>query len=524
MFAPTFTADQIRRAEQPLLAAQEADDELMQSAAHAVAEAAGAMLDDAALPDDAARVLVLAGPGGNGGDGLYAGAELLLAGRRADAFLPAGKTHERALRAFEAAGGVVLDALPEPAAGQGYALVIDALTGIGGSGALRGGLRTAAEWANASRAAVLAVDVPSGVDADTGAAGEMHVEADTTVTFGGWRRAHALSPACGAQLLADVGLPTRRLHETLGDELAEWAADGPPLLLANRAVYPERAWPAGLQTLPQAPCFDIEPGPRDDKYTGGVVGIRAGSGGYPGAAVLCTAGAVNATPAMVRYAGPQADEVVRAHPEVVATQTLDEAGRVQAWVFGPGAGTDDAAAGELRWILGQEVPVLIDADGLTLLTEHPDLRELAAQRQHATVLTPHDGEFARLREAAGVGESDRAGETLALASRLSCTVVRKGRVTVIAHESDPHTAYAVDAGHSWAATPGSGDVLAGVAGAHLALMEAKSLGEEAALAGAVAVHAVAAKLAAATPYGDAAAPAGRIAAFIRPATALVSHA
>ncbi|WP_052333852.1 NAD(P)H-hydrate epimerase, partial [Corynebacterium jeddahense] len=380
MFAPTFTADQIRRAEQPLLAAQEADDELMQSAAHAVAEAARAMLDDAALPDDAARVLVLAGPGGNGGDGLYAGAELLLAGRRTDAFLPAGKAHERALRAFEAAGGAVLDALPEPAAGQGYALVIDALTGIGGSGALRGGLRTAAEWANASRAAVLAVDVPSGVDADTGAAGEVHVEADTTVTFGGWRRAHALSPACGAQLLADVGLPARRLHETLGDELAEWAADGPPLLLANRAVTPERTWPEDLYPMRQAPVLDIAPGPDDDKYSGGVVGIRAGSDGYPGAAVLSVAGAVNATPAMVRYAGPQAAEVVRAHPEVVATQTLEDAGRVQAWVFGPGAGTDKGAADELRWVLEQDVPVLVDADGLTLLTTHPDLRELVRGR------------------------------------------------------------------------------------------------------------------------------------------------
>ena len=136
-----------------------------------------------------------------------------------------------------------------------------------------------------------------------------------------------------------------------------------------------------------------------------------------------------------------------------------------------------------------------------------------------TVLTPHDGEFARLCEAADVGESDRMAETIALAAALQCTVVRKWRVTVIAHEGDPYTAYAIDAGHSWAATPGSGDVLAGIAGAHLALMHAKRLWEEVALAGAVAVHALAAKLAAATAYGDATAPASRIAEFIRPATA-----
>lgn len=520
MFSSTFTADQIRAAEAPLLAAQEFEDQLMQSAAHAVAEVANVML--AGVTETRARVLVLAGPGGNGGDGLYAGAELLLAGHRVDAVLPTGSAQERALRAFTAAGGEVLEELPEQ--WQDYALVIDAMTGIGATGEVRENLRPAVELANALNAQVLAVDVPTGVEADTGWAGQCHVNADVTVTFGGWRRAHGLSPACGVQLLADIGLPGKRLHETLGDQLTLWAEDGPPLLIANRAVLPEQKWseqkwPDGIQTLWQPPLQDIAPGPEDDKYTGGVVGIRAGSGDYPGAAILSTAGAVNATPAMVRYAGPQTVEVVRAHPEVVATHTLQDAGRVQAWVFGPGTGTDEHAAEELRWVLGQAVPVLIDADGLTLLTQHPNLRELVAQREQMTVLTPHDGEFARLCEAADVGESDRMAETIALAAALQCTVVRKGRVTVIAHEGDPYTAYAIDAGHSWAATPGSGDVLAGIAGAHLALMHAKRLWEEVALAGAVAVHALAAKLAAATAYGDATAPASRIAEFIRPATA-----
>lgn len=513
MFASTFTADQIRAAEAPLLAAQEFDDQLMQSAAHAVAEVAATMLDGHS------RVLVLAGPGGNGGDGLYAGAELLLAGHRVDAHLPAGRAHERALQAFTAAGGNVLDELPE----KEYGLVIDAMTGIGATGEPRDSLRPAIEFTNRSSAKVLAVDVPTGVEADTGTAAQRHIKADVTVTFGGWRRAHVLAPACGVQLLADIGLPGKRLHETLGDQIPEWAGDGPPLLLANRAVIPEHFWPEDLHTLRQAPVLDITPGPADDKYSGGVVGVRAGSDGYPGAAVLSVAGAVNATPAMVRYAGPQAVEVVRAHPEVVVTHTLEDAGRVQAWVFGPGAGTGDDAARELQWVLEQDVPVLVDADGLTLLTTHPDLRALVANREQPTVLTPHDGEFARLREVAGVGESDRMKETLALAQTLRCTVVRKGRMTVIAHEDDPHTAYAVDAGHSWAATPGSGDVLSGILGAHLALMHAKPLGEEAAIAGAVAVHAVAAKLAAHTPFGDATAPASRIADYVRPATAKVHH-
>ena len=152
------------------------------------------------------RALVLAGPGGNGGDALYAGAELQLAGHNVDALLTAGHAQERALSAFTNAGGTVLERLPEGSAE--YALAIDGITGIGGSGGLRGELADVVAWLRGVQ--VLAVDVPSGVDANTGEAGELHVSADATVTFGGWRRAHALAPECGVQLLADIGLPGRR--------------------------------------------------------------------------------------------------------------------------------------------------------------------------------------------------------------------------------------------------------------------------------------------------------------------------
>ena len=363
---------------------------------------------------------------------------------------------------------------------------------------------------------ILAVDVPSGVDADTGEAGELHIPADVTVTFGGWRRAHALSPACGLQLLADIGLPNRPLGPLLVDALPEWAADGPPLVIGVRAVVPDLVLPDGIRPLARGGRVDIEPGAADDKYSGGVVGIFAGSDTYPGAAILCTAGAVNATPAMVRYAGPQALEVVRAHPEVVATESLPDAGRVQAWVFGPGA--DEGTGEQLRWVLERTEPVLIDATGLTLLANHADLRELVAKREAHTVLTPHDGEFTRLREAAGLPEGSRWEETRALARELGCTIVRKGRITLIATEELLEPVAAVDAGHSWAATPGSGDVLAGVAGAHLA-RDPETDALQYLLARAVAMHAAAAKLAAATPFGDATAPASRIASFVREATA-----
>lgn len=516
MFATTFTAAQIRQAEAVLLDSESVPDQLMQSAAHAVFQVAEELLrGDAGDAED--RVLVLAGAGGNGGDALYAGAELALAGHGVDAVLVAGEAHERSLTAFRNAGGTVLGALPEYL--WSHRLLIDGIVGLGGGPGLRAELAEVVEFCRRRAdldTQVLAVDVPSGVDADTGEAGELHIPADVTVTFGGWRRAHALSPACGLQLLADVGLPDRPLGPLLVDALPEWAADGPPLVIGARAVVPGLDLPEGIRALPGGGRVDVEPGAADDKYTGGVVGIVAGSGTYPGAAILCTAGAVNATPAMVRYAGPQALEVVRAHPEVVATEWLVDAGRVQAWVFGPGA--DEDTSDELRWVLERPEPVLIDATGLTLLATHEDLRDLVAKRDAHTVLTPHDGEFARLREAVGLPEGSRWEETRALASELQCAIVRKGRITLVATEELLEPVAAVDAGHSWAATPGSGDVLAGVAGAHLA-RDPETPVLQFLLAKAVAVHASAAKLAAATPFGNATAPASRIATFVREATA-----
>lgn len=250
MYASTFTADQIRAAEAPLLAAQAHPDQLMQSAAHAVFEAAEAMLGGSAgSAGSAGRVLVLAGPGGNGGDALYAGAELALAGQGVDALLTAGHAQQRALAAFSNAGGQVLETLPDSSAE--YALAIDGITGIGGFGGLREELADVVRWLR--RVRVLAVDVPSGVDADTGEAGELHITADATVTFGGWRRAHALAPECGVQLLANIGLPGRPLHAELLDTMPEWAHDGPTLVLANRAVADPQGWPDTLSPLPAAP-------------------------------------------------------------------------------------------------------------------------------------------------------------------------------------------------------------------------------------------------------------------------------
>lgn len=509
-----YTVEQIRAAEKPLLEAQTAPDDLMKSAAHAVFEAAGAMLrwpDTVGDFRESPKCLLLVGKGGNGGDALYAGAELALAGHAVDAWLAWGSAHEPALEAFTNAGGTVLKDAPEDC--RDYRLAIDGLTGIGGAGGLDEQVGQVLDGLADWYVHVLAVDVPSGVNADTGECGDIHVTADATVTFGGWRRAHGLAPECGIQLLAQPSIADGR---SIADELDVGASD----TVLFRAVPGEtpQPWPDSLDTLPADNEPLMEPGFYDDKYTGGVVGIRAGSATYPGAALLATTGAVRATPAMVRYAGSQAGEVVRGLPEVVVKQRLEDAGRVQAWVFGPGVGTDSQARGELALLLGREEPLLIDADGLTLLSTDPELRELLRGRPGETVLTPHDGECERLRDALGIDPASRWEEAQALSQALNCTVVRKGRATIVADPARDYT-LVVDTGTSWAATPGSGDVLAGIMGARMAREQARWGGATLGVAQSVIIHATAAWLSAQTEFGPGPTSASKIAESIPAATA-----
>lgn len=618
-----FTVDQIRRAEGPLLRAQDEPDELMRHAAKAVADAAKVML---AAPKPyflgryATRVLLLVGSGGNGGDALYAGSLLAAEGIGVDAVLLGDAPHERALATFRRRGGAVLvDGLPDfPASLRGggnpepldpaspesagpweYSLVIDGIAGLGGAGALREKAARIVRVAAKNHARFLAIDVPSGVAADTGAVepgasiadpqwepGDPdepsprtldlpgHVTADVTVTFGGLRFAHALSDQCGEVVVADIALDGdspelylqpkekwpagaeagRSLHVQLHRDLASDAADGTTptwTYYRSLAVPPRNAftWPTlydvdpgdvwtsvGDHPRPPRPGFprDLEPGADDDKYSGGVVGICAGGERYPGAGVLATTAAVRATSAMVRYVGSGASEVVRALPEVVAHPSLDDARRVDAWVVGSGRGTDDAAAVELSELLGRDEPLLVDADAITLLAQRPELREKLVARDAETLLTPHAGEFRRLAEAmAGeeAGADRSAGEipdpvehpidaAKAMATALDCVVLLKGRRTVVAmpaeHGHRAGTVRIIDAGTSWAATPGSGDVLSGLVGAWMAK------DGMAGIAPAVTVHARAAEIAARTPAGYAPTSASLIAEAIREATAALA--
>ncbi|MDQ6658267.1 MAG: NAD(P)H-hydrate dehydratase, partial [Actinomycetota bacterium] len=208
-----------------------------------------------------------------------------------------------------------------------------------------------------------------------------------------------------------------------------------------------------------------------DKYSGGVLGVVAGSDRYPGAAVLAVGAAVRLRPGLVRYAGPGAAAVLARWPEVVAAADPAAAGRVQAWLAGPGMGTDGAALARLRTVLEADVPAVIDADALTMLAANPTL--LARRSRPAgdsgdepagTVLTPHAGEFARLWP--DLDPLDRIASARRAARESGAVVLLKGDRTVIA-APDGRTAVNMS-GSGWLATAGSGDVLSGVIGSLLA--------------------------------------------------------
>ncbi|CAA9252153.1 MAG: NAD(P)H-hydrate epimerase / ADP-dependent (S)-NAD(P)H-hydrate dehydratase, partial [uncultured Actinomycetospora sp.] len=180
----------------------------------------------------------------------------------------------------------------------------------------------------------------------------------------------------------------------------------------------------------------------------------------PGAAVLASGAAALSTSGMVRYAGSAADEVRAAWPEIVATDTVGEAGRVQAWVVGPGLGTDDAGAQTLGDFLDAGLPVLADADAVTLLGQHAELRAKASG--NPVLITPHAGEVGRVAE---LGD-DRVDAARRAAADLGVTVLLKGNATIVAAPDGRVLVH--PAGSAWLATAGSGDVLSGVAGALLA--------------------------------------------------------
>lgn len=437
-----------------------------------------------------ARIVLLVGSGDNGGDALFAGAGLARRGARVVA-IPvsprgAGDCHQAGLAALRRNGGRLID--PGESGGGSPSdravteairadLVIDGILGIGGRGGLREPAAELAVAAGASDAIVVATDLPSGVDADTGAVADPHgvVSADVTVTFGCLKPGLLLMPGAeyaGEVRLADIGIA--------------------PWLPATGAI-------TRMDALDVA-CWMRRPGRLDDKYTRGVVGVVAGSAQYPGAGVLCTGSARLGGVGMVRYAGEAVDTVVSRWPDVVPHPGGPaSAGKVQAWVFGPGAGTDERARSRLAAVLDGQVPVLVDADGLTMIAHDDRLRRSLGARWatgRTTVLTPHEGEFERLGFRVG---SDRGAAVARAARELGTVVLLKGSITLVAEPG----------GRVWAnpvsspalATAGSGDVLSGLAGSMLAANAAHGLDVDAAAqitAAAALLHGRAGQLAAAS--------------------------
>jgi hydroxyethylthiazole kinase-like uncharacterized protein yjeF len=437
-----YDADTVRAAEQPLLDTLP-EGTLMQRASFALARRCAALLGQTY----GSRVVLLVGSGGNGGDALYAGAKLAERGARVDALLLTDRPLAPALEALHRAGGRSM-----PAGGDADEvlvdradLVVDGMVGIGAAGELRDPMARLARMLDSTGGTVVAVDVPSGVDASSGEVPGTAVRADVTVTFG----------AMKIGLLVDPGAEYAGLVECVDIGLS------PP--------------PASVQSLDADDVRNLLPSPKaeSDKYRRGVLGVVAGSDTYPGAAELVVGGALATGVGMVRFvstAGPAA-AVRAAHPEAVVTEiepgdadAMLSAGRVQAWVVGPGLGTDDNAKRLVRALLAADVPVLLDADAITIVATEPDALR---SRTAPSLLTPHAGEFARL---SGGDRTDIEARRLAAvrdgAKSAGATILLKGSTSLVA---TPDGSVRVNtAATPYLATAGSGDVLSGVCGALLA--------------------------------------------------------
>ncbi|ONI68794.1 NAD(P)H-hydrate dehydratase [Kribbella sp. ALI-6-A] len=443
------TVEQVRAAEAELMA-RLPEGTLMQRAATGLAVAISNFIGGAY----GARVVLLVGSGDNGGDALYAGEKLARRGAHVVAVLLSDKVHSGGLEALRRAGGRV------GASGEiaGADVVVDGIVGIGGRPGLKPEALAAVRLAEQHGVPVVAVDVPSGVEVDSGETPAQtgastpteFVRAALTVTFGTHKICHFVDPAaaaCGPVHLVDIGL------------------DLPP---------------AAVEVLQASDVRALYPVPRgeSDKYSRGVLGLMAGSAQFPGAAVIATAGALAGPIGMLRYVGPDpvAEAVRTAHPEIVVGE-----GRVQAWAVGSGLGSELDVA-KVRELIDSEEPVLLDADGIKALDDSGD---------HANVLiTPHAGELSRLLHVdRATVEAERLKHARLAAEQFDVTVLLKGSTTVVAA---PDGRIRVNTNATpWLATAGSGDVLAGLCGALLAAgldpLDAGSVGAY--------LHAAAARLA-----------------------------
>ena len=430
-----FFADDVREAEAAAFSKGVATDGLMQQAARGVATIAIRLLQDSIGLAVGARVLLLIGSGDNGGDALFAGAYLAERGAKVSALLLSPNTHAGGLAALQKSGSRISSLLSEIDF-DGMDLVIDGIVGIGGKGGLTG-VAAQAVAVISEDSIVLSVDLPSGIDADSGQASGAHVIADVTAVCGALKVAHLVDPGAAASGVCEV--------IELGLDFSHFAS--------RVEVWQTNDVRDSLPHLHE----------NTDKYARGVLGVIAGSKEFPGAGALVCASALATGVGMIRYLGQASETVIGDHPEVVRS-----IGRVQAWVIGPGL-VDVPITEEIATAFSSELPIIVDAGALQVLP----------RGRVNTLITPHAGELSTLLgvERHEIESRNFFYATLA-AKTFGVTVLLKGSTTIIA---SPTGRIAVNpTGTPRLATAGSGDVLAGLIGAlaatGLPLFEAATVG------------------------------------------------
>jgi NAD(P)H-hydrate epimerase len=428
---------------------------LMENAGAGAAQVARSL-----LPSIRSRVAVFAGPGNNGGDGLVLARHLAASGHQLTVFLVGGPPRGIARHNLVAAAGSGVEIIDDAGPGQfqqaaaNAVLVVDGLLGTGLKGAPRGPIADAIAAIRAGGSPVLALDVPSGLQSDTGQLPGVWVRATVTATFGLAKPGLYLYPgaeSAGTIRIVDISLPVPALER--------WRP-------ATRLLSPELA----RTMVPSRPSWG-------HKGTFGQVAVLGGSTGMAGAPVLAGLGALRAGAGLVTVVLPSPLDlaVVGAAPELM-TVAVGSGGQWPAdsreWLdrlldrqptaiaIGPGMGGGSGLADLATAVLTRSsCPVVVDADAINVLAAL-DPRQQAACLGARSVLTPHPGEMARLlgREVASI-QADRLGQAREAARKWRTTVVLKGAGTVVA--TGEGEAWLDPGGNPALATAGSGDVLAG---------------------------------------------------------------
>lgn len=467
---PVFRVEQVRSAEASLIA-QLPPNVLMERAAFGLAVEVAGLLRDRLGKVSGTRVLGLIGAGNNGSDALWALSLLAQRGVGVQAIDVTGmRKPDHTDEKFAQVGGrwlELVDWLDRLPAHDVY------LDGIAGLGSNRPVAAEIVRWLAGARAlggSVLAVDLPSGMDADRALplADNGCIEADVTVTFGALKFCHVADPGleyCGEVRLVDIGL-------------RDWLPESDTYLIGDLTA---------AVTLPEATT-------QSHKYSRGVVNIVAGSTTYPGAGALCARAARWGGAGLVRHVGPGA-QFSGDNPAIVVQQNEQIGSNADVYVVGPGL---EANPTPIHAALETDGIVVLDAQALNLLATDSKLKQEIGLRQALTILLPHGGEFSRLLvgyilESTGVA----FGDVRLLAAQSGAVVYLKGSIGMVATPTGELFFTRRTSEHL--ATAGSGDVLAGLLGSWLAARRPVNFRAAALVtAAAVVTHSLAAELVADT--------------------------